>query len=83
VAKGIPTQIGDVLILWTDQSFSVYSVGYVFTEGQQDFAAQRNARQERDRAASVAAAKALVVYGRRIFIRHIDTDSWSEISTET
>jgi hypothetical protein len=81
VAKRIPTQIGDVLILWTAQSFTVYSVGHVFTDGQQDFAGQKNVRQERDHAAAVAAAKSLVVPGRRIFILNIDTDDWSEITT--
>jgi hypothetical protein len=79
VAKHIPTKIGDVLILWTDASFTVYSVGHVFVDGQQDFAAQKNVRHERDRATAVAVAKTLVVPGRRVFIRNIDSDEWSEI----
>lgn len=79
MAKRIPTQIGDVLILWTDASFTSYSVGHVFTAGQQDFAAQKNVKHERTRAAAIAVAKSLVVPGRRIFIRNIDTDDWSEI----
>jgi len=79
VATRIPTKIGDVLILWTAESFTVYSVGHVFADGQQDFAAQKNVRHERERAAAVAVAKTLVVPGRKIFIRNIDKDEWSEI----
>ena len=79
VGTRIPTQIGDVLILWTNQTFTDYAVGNVFTAGQQDFAAQKNVKHERERAAAVAVAKTLVVPGSRIFIRNIDTDDWSEI----
>ena len=79
MAKRIPTQIGDVLILWTAESFTAYVVGNVFADGQQDFAAQKNVKQERDHAAAVAVAKTLLVPGRRIFIRNIDKDEWSEI----
>jgi hypothetical protein len=79
VAKRIPTQIGDVLILWTAHAFSIYVVGHVVTDGQQDFHGQKNAKYISERAAAEAAAKTLVVPGRRIFIRNIDTDDWSEI----
>jgi hypothetical protein len=82
VAKGIPTQIGDVLILWTDHAFTIYVVGDVSTDDQQDFHGQQNARYISDRAVAVAAAKTLVVPGRRIFIRNIDTDDWSEIPSD-
>ena len=33
----IPTHVGDVLILLTDESFYVHAVGQVTNEGQQDF----------------------------------------------
>ena len=75
MAKRIPTQTGDVLILSTDQAFSVYVVGQVSTDGQQDFHDQKNAQYIGD----LAAAKALAIRGGRIFIRNIDTDEWSEI----
>jgi hypothetical protein len=81
VARHVPTQRGDVLILWTDQSFIVYAVGQVANDGQQDFQMQMNVKYVTDRAAAVAAAKALVEPpGRRIFLRNLDTGDWSEIS---
>ena len=89
----IPTHLGDVLILLTDQSFSIHAVGQVTKDGQQDFDTyhreqsghdhQRrhvNLKYEIDRAAAVADAKAMVAPGRRIFFRNIDTGDWSEIS---
>jgi hypothetical protein len=80
MVKHVSTQRGDVLILWTDQSFIVYAVGQVINDGQQDFRAQTNVKYVRDRSAAVAEAKALVVPGRRIFLRNLDTGDWSEIS---
>ena len=71
--------IGELLILWTGGSFNAYAVGHVCKDGQYDFAYQTHAKVERDSAAALAAAKALVVPGRRIFIRNIDTDDWSEV----
>jgi len=86
----IPTHLGDVLILLTDQSFSIHAVGQVTKDGQQDFDTYHrkppehehehvNLRYEIDRAAAVADAKAMVVPGQRIFFRNIDTGDWSEI----
>jgi len=80
MAKGMPTQRGDVLILWTNQSFTIHAVGQVSQDGQQDFNGQENLKHESDYAAAVAAAQALLVPGRRIFFRNLDTDDWSEIS---
>jgi hypothetical protein len=80
VAKPIPTQVGDVLILRTDKSFTIYAVGQVSSDGQQDFHAQMNVKYVSDRAAAVAEAEALVVPGRRIFLRNLDTGDWFEIS---
>ena len=37
MAKRIPTQRGDVLILQTAKSFTIYAVGTVFEDGQQEF----------------------------------------------
>ena len=87
----IPTHLGDVLILLTDQSFSIHAVGQVTKDGQQDFDTYHreppehehehvNLKYEIDRATAVADAKAMVVPGQRIFFRNIDTGDWSEIS---
>jgi len=80
MAKRIPTQVGDVLILRTDKSFTMHVVGLVSADGQQDFQGQLNLQSIVDRAVAVAAAKVLVARGRRIFFRNLDTGEWSEIS---
>jgi hypothetical protein len=79
MGKQIPTRLGDVLILRTNQSFTMHVVGEVSNDGQQDFQNQTNTRYVIDRAVAVAEAKALCVPGRRIFLRNIDTGDWSEI----
>ena len=80
MAKRIPTHIGDVLILGTRQSYTVYGVGKVSRDGQQDFGNQIDITYANDHAAAVTQARALVAPGRKIFFRNIDTDEWSEIS---
>ena len=81
MVKRIPTQVGDVLILRTDQSFTIHVIGTVSKDGQQDFENQRMALQyQNDYAAAVAEAKALVASGRRIFFRNVDTGEWSIVS---
>ncbi len=81
-SKQIPTQVGDVLILRTDQSRKsfIYGVGRVSNDGQQDFHGGANVKYVRDRAAAVAEAKALVQPRRRIFLWNLDTGKWSEVS---
>ena len=79
-AKRIPTQPGDVLILRTTQSFAVHAVGRITKDGQQDFSSEANVNYEIDYAAAVARARALVLPGRRVFFRNIDTGDWNEIS---
>ncbi len=79
MVERIPTQPGDVLILSTDQSFTVYAVGLVTKDGQQEFDTHMSVKYDRARRAAVADAKALVVPGRRIYVRNIDTGAWSEI----
>ena len=77
----IPTQIGDVLILGTDKTFSTYAVGRISTDGQQDFRGQTNVKYVSGHPAAVAEAKALGAPGRRILFRNIDDmGDWSEIS---
>ena len=84
MAERISTQVGDVLILKTDQSFTTHAVGQVSKDGQQDFQGSSvTVKHVRDRAAAVAEAKALVVPGRRILFLNIDTGEWSEISAVT
>ena len=81
MVKRIPTQVGDVLILRSDQSFTVHVIGAVSKDGQQDFENQQMPlKYKTDRAPAVAQAKTLVAPGRRIFFRHLDTGNWSEIS---
>ncbi len=80
MADRIPTHRGDVLILRTTQSYSVHAVGRVSRNGQQDFGSEANVTYETDNAVAIAQAKALVLPGRRIFFRNIDSGDWYEIS---
>ena len=72
----IPTQIGDVLILHKS-SIPAHAVGAISEEGQQDLKA--NMSVEPDRAAAEAAARRLVMPGRRIYIKNTDTGHWAEL----
>jgi hypothetical protein len=80
IVKRIPTRIGDVLILETTQSYTIYGVGKVSRDDQQDFGSQTSITYADDRASAVIQAKALLAGGRKIFLRNIDTGEWSEIS---
>ena len=85
VTKPIPIHLGDVLILRTTQSYTIFAVGRVSKDGQQDFSTAANVKEptvsyESNYAAAVVRAKALVDSGGRIFILNIDTAEWSEIS---
>jgi hypothetical protein len=81
--KHIPTQLGDVLILRTDHSFTLHAVGQVTQEGQQDFHTHVDVKYARASAGALTDARALAVPGRKIFLRNLDTGDWTEISTET
>jgi hypothetical protein len=72
----IPTYSGDVLILVTVQSFKTHVVGQIEKDGQQDFRLPVNVKYEVDLSAAVTAAKILVLPGRLIFCRNIDTGDW-------
>ena len=76
----MPTRLGDVLILLTAQTFTVYVVGPVSQDGQQDFQTSKNMTYVSDRAVAVAEAKARVMPEGRIFFRTLDSGQWSEIS---
>ena len=78
MATHVPTQLGDVLILHTASSSSIYAVRPVSTAGQQGFSGGMRVQHVSSEAA--AAAKALVGRGGRIFLCDIDTAEWREIS---
>ena len=80
MAKQWPTEVGDVLILRTSQSYTVYAVGSVATSGQHDFSHSEPVRYVSTHAEAVTTAKALVASGGRIYLLNIDTAEWSEIS---
>jgi hypothetical protein len=80
MAKRMPTHIGDVLILLTTQSYTIYGVGPVSREGQQDLGNQTGLTYASDHAAAAAEAKALIAPSRKIFLQNIDAHEWSEIS---
>ena len=79
MATHIPTEIGDVLILQTTQSYTVYAVGRVSERGQQDFGHDAKTAYIEDYGAAIAQATALVGSGGRIFLRNLDTRTWFEI----
>jgi hypothetical protein len=76
-------QDGDVLILGTTKSFSVYAVGRVCRNGQLDFQGVAPLKHSCILDTAVAEAKALLTPGRRIYFRNLDTGDWSEIPIET
>ena len=76
MADRIPTQIGDVLILHKSSN-PTHAVGAVSEQSQQDLKA--NMSYEPDRAAAEAAARKLVMPGRRIYIKNTDTGHWAEL----
>jgi hypothetical protein len=75
-----PTEIGDVLILRTSRSYTVYAVGSVITAGQHDFGHSEEVRHVNTHAAAVNVAKAVVAPGGRIYLLDIDTQEWLQIS---
>jgi hypothetical protein len=79
VATHRASEIGDVLILHTSHSFTVYAVGPVTVSGQRDFSSSRTVTHTPDHAGAVRAAKSLLAPGHRIHLLDIDTHAWSEI----
>ncbi len=80
MAEHVPTQVGDVLILRTERTFSVHAVGRVSKDGQQEFRGQADVKYVGDLAAALAEATDLLVPGRRIFLLDMDSGKLSEIS---
>jgi len=73
-------QRGDVLILGTTKSFSVFVIGRVSRAGQQDFRGDVDLKYSSVRGTAEVAARALVTPGGRVYFRNLDTGDWSEIS---
>ena len=78
-APSIPTQVGDVLILRTTESYTTHAVGLISERDQQDFSQHTKITHLSDCRAAVDHAKTLVATGGRIFVRNLDTGAWSEI----
>jgi hypothetical protein len=81
MARPVPTQPGDVLILQTERGVKIHAVGRVATAGQQDFHAQATPLYIVDHAEALAAARTLAMPGRRMFLLRIDSDEWSELAS--
>jgi len=69
----MPTQIGDVLILYKDGS-PIYVVGLVSADAQQTV--NDNQIHELGRRVAIQTARSLVRQGRRIYLKNIDTGWW-------
>jgi hypothetical protein len=67
-APRIPTEIGDVLILRTTESYTTHAVGLISERDQQDFTSTRNLHTWSDYRAAVDHGKTLVATGGRIFV---------------
>ena len=80
MVKHIQTRVGDVLILQTAKSYTIFALGRVSKDGQRDFDGDPNVQHVSDRDAALVAAKALLVAGRRILLRDLDSGEWSEFS---
>jgi len=76
----IPTEVGDVLILRTEHTFSIHAIDVVTKTGQQDFRGHVHVKYVRNDEEALTEARALCVPGRRIFLLDIDSGDWSQIS---
>jgi hypothetical protein len=75
------TRAGDVLILLTAKSYTVFAVGRVSKDGQCDFDGEPNVQYTRRRDEALDVANALLVPGRRILVQDLDTGVWSDVSS--
>ena len=78
MSNSILTLIDDVLILETTTTFTIYVVGLVTKDGQQNFKDSTKHDNVKTLAAALACAETLVSPGHRIFLLNIDTGIWSE-----
>jgi hypothetical protein len=70
---------GDVLILWTNETYTIYAVGRIRRTGQCDFHGQDNVKHLTSWTTAIEAARVLARARSRIHIVNIDTGRWSEI----
>src|SRR5260221_5074055 len=73
-------EVGDVLILWTRETYTIFAIGTVCRPGQRDFRGQRDVVHTVTRLDAIAAARPLLGADSRILLLDIDTGRWSEIS---
>jgi hypothetical protein len=71
--------VGDVLILWTSETYTIYAVGRVRRTGQCDFQGQDNVKHLTSWTTAIEAARTIARARGRIHIVNIDTGRWSEI----
>jgi hypothetical protein len=78
MAAGVPTQVGDVLILYKDSS-SKHFVGPVLTDDQQGLVHRLTFP---GRATAVDAARGLVMPKRHIYLKNTDTGAWVKVESD-
>jgi hypothetical protein len=83
MSTSMPTLIGDVLILETTRTFTIYVVGRITKDGQRDFKDSTDQDNVKTYAAALTCAETLVRPGCRIFLLNIDTGIWSELPPRT
>ena len=77
----IPTEVGDVLVVRTAQTFSIHAIGVVTKNGQQNFRGQERVTYVTDHEEALTEARALCAPGRRIFLLDMDIGDWSQMSS--
>jgi hypothetical protein len=75
----IPTQAGDVLILIRVAAGGGCAVGIISRDGEQDLRARLSLKYVNGRSAAQSEARLLVVPGRRVFVKSMNTNEWDEI----
>ena len=76
----MPTRRGDVLILATTQTFTMYAVVTVGVDGQQDFGTGISGGHFSELTAAVKRARDLAGPGRSVYLVNIDTSDWRIMS---
>jgi hypothetical protein len=76
----MPTRRGDVLILVTTQTFTMYAVVTVGADGQQDFGTGISGGHFSELTAAVKRAKGLTGPGGSVYLVNIDTGDWRMMS---
>jgi hypothetical protein len=71
--------VGDVLILRTRRSYTLYAVGVVIRNGQDDFRRKQPVYHFSSEGEALRTAETLVAPNCRIYLRDIDTGQRSEI----